>query len=90
VGARSYRIDRLPVSELAKKFWEKGFFNFCASYRLMATDQATDETTIHFGNITKTVLVYGDKGPEGLGELQNQIEQTAHVAPFVEWRDSHR
>jgi hypothetical protein len=90
VGVRSYRIDPLTFSELAKKFYESGFFNFCNSYRWRTTDQATDETTIHFGNITKTVSVYGDKAPEGLGELQNQIEQTAHVAQFVESRDPHR
>ncbi len=90
VGARSYRVDPSAVGELARKFYEKGFFNFCSSYRLMATDRATDETTIHIGNITKTVSVYGGKAPEGLEELQNQIEQTAHVAQFVESRDFHR
>jgi hypothetical protein len=90
VGVRKYRVDPSAVSELAKKFYENGFFNFCASYRLRATDQATEETTFHSGNITKTVSVYGDKAPEGLGELQNQIEQTAHVVQFVESRDSHR
>jgi Carboxypeptidase regulatory-like domain/Domain of unknown function (DUF6438) len=88
-GVRKYRVDPSAVNEIAKKFHEKGFFNFCTSYRLRATDQATYETTIHFGNITKTVSVYGGKAPEGLGELQNQIEQTAHVAQFVESRDSH-
>jgi hypothetical protein len=90
LGVRSYRIDPSAVSELTKKFYEKGFFNFCTSYRWKATDQATDETTIHFGNIAKTVSVYGGKAPEGLEELQNQIEQTANVAQFVAPRDSHR
>jgi hypothetical protein len=89
VGVRSYRVDPSAVSELAKRFYEKGFFNFCTSYRSKATDQGTDETTIHFGNITKTVSVYGDKAPEGLEELQNQIEQTANVAQFMESRNSH-
>lgn len=90
LGVRTYGIDPSAVNELAKKFYEKGFFNFCSSYRWRATDQATDETTIHFGNIAKTVSVYGSKSPEGLEELQNQIERTANVAQLVESHDSHR
>jgi len=84
VGARSYRIDPLAVAELVKKFYEKGFFNFCTSYRMKATDLSADETTIRLGNILKTVYVYGYKGPEGLDELQEQLEQTAKVAKLVE------
>jgi len=44
----------------------------------MATDQATDETTIQFGNITKR-SPYMDKAPEA-GRTANQIEQAAHVS----------
>jgi len=84
LGARSYRIEPLAVTELAKRFYEKGFFNFCSSYRMKVTDMPSDETTIHLGNIVKTVLVYGDKAPEGLEDLQKQIEQTANIARFVE------
>ena len=90
LGARSYRIEPLAVTELAKGFYEKGFFNFCSSYRMKATDLPSDETTIHLGNIVKTVFVYGDKAPEGLEDLQKQIEQTANIARFVESPDSHQ
>lgn len=90
LGARSYRIEPSAFTELAKRFYEKGFFNFCSSYRMKATDMPSDETTIHLGNIVKTVFVYGDKAPEGLEDLQKQIEQTANVARFVESPDSHQ
>ena len=90
LGGRSYRIEPLAVTELAKRFYEKGFFNFCSSYRMKATDMSSDETTIHLGNIVRTVFVYGDKAPEGLEDLQKQIEQTANVARFVESPDSHQ
>ena len=90
LGARSYRIAPLAVTELAKRFYEKGFFNFCSSYRMKATDLPSDETTIHLGNIVKTVFVYSLKPPEGLEDLQKQIEQTANIARFVESPDSHR
>jgi hypothetical protein len=89
LGVRSYRINPSAVTELAKKFYEQGFFNFCASYRVKATDFSSDETTIHLGSIVKTVYVYGYKAPEGLEELQKQIEQTANVAKFVESPVSH-
>src|SRR5262249_5722381 len=84
VGARSYRIDPPAVTELVKKFYEKGFFNFCASYRMRVTDVSSNETTIRLGKAIKTVYVYGGKAPEGLEELQTQIEKTANVAEFVE------
>ena len=79
LGVRNFRIDPSAVGELAKKFYEEGFFNFCTSYRWKVTDQATDETTIHIGNIVKMVSVYGDKAPEGLKELQNQIEKCGGI-----------
>lgn len=88
LGARHYRVDPSAVTELAKKFYESGFFNFCASYREMGTDFSSDETTIHLGNIVKTVYVYGGKAPEGLQELQKQIEQTANIGKFVASPDS--
>jgi len=90
LGVRNYRVDPSAVTGLAKKFYEKGFFSFCASYRVRTTDQPTVETAIHFGDVTKTVSVYGGKAPEGLEELQEQIEQTANVTQFVQSPDSPR
>jgi hypothetical protein len=50
------------------------------------------KTTLCYGppNITKIVSVYGGIAPEGLEELQDQIEKTANVTQFVESPDFHR
>jgi len=32
LGARSYRIEPLPVTELAMRFYEEGFFNYLSSH----------------------------------------------------------
>jgi hypothetical protein len=73
----------LAVAGLARRFFEKGFFNFCSSYRQPARDLPAVETTIQVAGVTKTVLVYGDAAPEGLEDLDAQIETVAHVAQLV-------
>jgi hypothetical protein len=83
LGIRKYRVAPPTVAGLARRFFEKGFFNFCASYRQPATDLPAVETTIQLAGVTKTVLVYGDAAPEGLEDLDAQIENVAHVAQLV-------
>jgi uncharacterized protein DUF6438/carboxypeptidase family protein len=83
VGARNLRVEPSVVAGLAKKFFDKGFFNFCASYRVPMTDQPTTETTINVGGVAKTVSVYGSSEPEGLEELDREIEQAANVTQFI-------
>lgn len=83
LGVKHYRVDPAAVAGLARKFYEKGFFNFCASYREPVTDEPTVETAIHAGNLARMVSVYGSKAPEGLEDLQARIEQTAKITEFV-------
>jgi hypothetical protein len=82
-GIRKYRVERSAVVGLARRFFEKGFFNFCASYREPVTDQPTVETRIGVAGVTKIVSVYGDAAPEGLEDLDAQVENVAHVAQLV-------
>lgn len=83
LGIRKYRVEPSAVAGLARKFYERGFFNFCASYREPITDEPTVETTIQAAGVTKTVSVYGDATPEGLEDLDAQTENVAHVAQLV-------
>jgi Domain of unknown function (DUF6438)/Carboxypeptidase regulatory-like domain len=87
LGVRNYRVEPSIVAGLARKFYEKGFFNFCASYREPITDQPTVETTMNVGGVAKTVSVYGSSAPEGLEELDREIEQAANVTQFVKSPD---
>lgn len=87
LGIRKYRVASSTVAGLAGKLFEKGFFNFCASYRQPATDLSAVETTIQFAGFTKTVFVYGDAAPEGLEDLDAQIENVANVAHLVKSAD---
>lgn len=83
LGIRDYRVEPSAILGLARKFYERGFFNFCGSYREPATDLPTVTTSIQVAGFTKVVSVYGDPAPEGLEELDEQIEQVANLRPMV-------
>jgi TonB family protein len=82
-GIRNYRVESSRVLGLAREFYERGFFNFCASYRERATDLPTVNTSIQVASVSKVVSVYGDRAPEGLEELDQQIERIANLTPLV-------
>jgi len=71
------------VAGLARRFFELGFFSFCATYRQPATDLPAIETTIQVAGVTKTVFVYGDAAPEGLEDLDGEIENVTNVAQLI-------
>jgi TonB family protein len=83
LGIRDYRVKPSAILGLARKFYERGFFNFCGSYREPATDLPTVTTSIQVAGFTKVVSVYGDSAPEGLEKLDEQIEQIANLRPMV-------
>lgn len=83
LGIRNYRVEPSAILGLARKFYEKGFFNFCSFYREPATDLPTVNTSVQIAGKTKLVSVYGDTAPEGLEELDEQIEQVAKLTPLV-------
>ena len=83
LGITNYRAEPSAILALARKFYELGFFNFCASYRTRATDQPSVDTSIRVASLSKEVSVYGDAAPEGLEELDDQIEQVANSFPLV-------
>ena len=81
-GSKTYRVNPSDVAALAKQFFEKGFFNLCASYQELAPGQSnvgTTMTTIKIGEYGRTVSVYGNAAPQGLEDLNTQIEKVAHV-----------
>jgi hypothetical protein len=83
LGIRKYRVAPSTVAGLTRRFFEKGFFNFCASYRQPATDLPTVETTVKLAGVTTSVFVYGNAAPEGLEELEAQTESVAQIGELV-------
>jgi hypothetical protein len=86
LGSKTYRVNPSDVAALARQFFEKGFFNFCAAYVELTPGQSTVETTtttIKIGGYAQTVSVYGGAAPQGLEELDAQIDRVAHVHEFV-------
>jgi TonB family protein len=83
-GIRNFRVEPSAILDLAKKFFERGFFNLCASYRERATDLPTVSTSFQIGTFSKMVSAYGDRTPEGLEELDERIEQVANLRQLVE------
>jgi hypothetical protein len=85
-GSKTYRVNPSDVAALAKQFFGKGFFNLCASYQELAPGQSTAETTmttIKIDEYGRTVSVYGNAAPQGLEDLNAQIEKIAHVNQSV-------
>lgn len=83
LGIRKYQVPPSTVAGLARRFFEQGFFSFCATYRQPATDLPAIETTIQIAGITRTVFVYGDAAPEGLQDLDEEIENVTKVGQLV-------
>jgi TonB family protein len=83
LGIRNYRVEPSAILDLARKFYEQGFFTLCASYRQRATDLPTVSTSIQVESFSKVVSVYGDREPEGLEELDEQVEQVANLNQLV-------
>jgi len=86
LGSKTYRVNPSDVAALARQFFEKGFFNFCASYQELTPGEATVKTTmttIKIGDYAQTVSVYGGGAPQGLDDLDAQIDRVANVAHFV-------
>jgi len=83
-GIRNFRVEPSAILDLAKQFFERGFFNFCASYRERATDLPTVSTSFQIGTFSKVVSVYGNRTPEGLEELDERIEHVANLRQLAE------
>ena len=82
-GHQAYRVDPSAVRDLIARFREVGFFSFCGHYSDTVTDRATVETSVRVHGINKTVSVYGSSWPEGLRDLDAQIDAIAAVSRFV-------
>ena len=63
LGITNYRAAPSAILALARKFYELGFFNFCASYRTRATDQPSVDTSIRLASLSMEVSVFGDAAP---------------------------
>lgn len=83
LGIRKYRVAPSTVAGLTRRFFEKGFFSFCASYRQPATDLPAVETSVKLADVTASVFVYGHAAPEGLEELDAQVESVAQIGELV-------
>lgn len=82
-GHQSYRVEEADIRNLIAQFYDIGFFGFCGQNEEVTTDQATVETSLQFDGITKTVSVYGNSAPDGLENLNAQIEKIAGVSRFL-------
>jgi hypothetical protein len=82
-GHQSYRVEESDIRNLVTRFYDIGFFAFCGQNEDPVTDQATVETSLQVGGITKTVSVYGNSAPDGLENLDAQIDAIARVSRFL-------
>jgi hypothetical protein len=82
-GHQSYRVEEADIRNLIARFYDIGFFGFCGQNEDVTTDQATVETSLQFDEIRKTVSVYGNSAPDGLENLNAQIEKVAGVSRFL-------
>jgi hypothetical protein len=82
-GHQSYRVEESNIRNLLTRFYDIGFFGFCSQNEDTATDQATVETSLQIGGMTKTVSVYGNSAPDGLENLDAQIDAIAGVSRFL-------
>ena len=82
-GHQSYRVEASDVRNLVTRFYDIGFFAFCDQNEDPVTDQATVETSLQVAGITKTVSVYGNSAPDGMENLDAQIDAIAGVSRFL-------
>jgi hypothetical protein len=82
-GHQSYRVEAADIRNLIARFYDIGFFGFCGQNEDVTTDQATVETSLQIDGITKTVSVYGNSAPDGVKNLNAQIEKIAGVSRFL-------
>jgi hypothetical protein len=82
-GHQSYRVEESDIRNLITRFYDIGFFGFCGQNQDTVTDQATVETSLQIAGITKTVSVYGNSAPDGLEDLDAQIDAIAGVSRFL-------
>jgi hypothetical protein len=82
-GHQSYRVEESDIRNLITRFYDIGFFGFCGQNQDTVTDQATVETSLQIAGITKTVSVYGNSAPDGLENLDAQIDAIAGVSRLL-------
>lgn len=82
-GHHSYRVEPSAVRNLVTRFDDIGFFGYCGHYSHSATDQATLDTSLQIEGVTKSVSVYGNSAPDGLENLDLQIDAIAGVSRFL-------
>jgi hypothetical protein len=85
-------VSQSVVRQLVSYFGDADFFNLFDRYELNATDLPTYTTSIQFDDRAKSVIDYAGERvgmPEGVGNVENQIDRLAGPRLWANRTDSH-